>query len=223
MIFLIHKYINLTITSKLIMIDLEKLELQLKKRLKYPYTWGRKQADDWDKMTNFIYEIRRFSDLEVMISNLSPELKNYALNRWLNFWSAKGIEQIFTSQQNVVANKNEYDKLVDFTINGIPFDHKTSVFPKGFKKDFNYAYQNKRELIQWFYDEQSQQGRKHLKNRLFVVLFDRNSLEYWKLKVEISFIKQQIEQYITNFSLNKLERFNFENEEILSDVIWIIK
>ncbi len=223
MIFLIHKYINLTITSKLIMIDLEKLELQLKKRLKYPYTWGRKQADDWDKMTNFIYEIRRFSDLEVMISNLSPELKNYALNRWLNFWSAKGIEQIFTSQQNVVANKNEYDKLVDFTINGIPFDHKTSVFPKGFKKDFNYAYQNKRELIQWFYDEQSQQGRKHLKNRLFVVLFDRNSLEYWKLKVEIRFIKQQIEQYITNFSLNKLERFNFENEEILSDVIWIIK
>lgn len=205
------------------MIDLEKLELQLKKRLKYPYTWGRKQADDWDKMTNFIYEIRRFSDLEVMISNLSPELKNYALNRWLNFWSAKGIEQIFTSQQNVVANKNEYDKLVDFTINGIPFDHKTSVFPKGFKKDFNYAYQNKRELIQWFYDEQSQQGRKHLKNRLFVVLFDRNSLEYWELKVEIRFIKQQIEQYITNFSLNKLERFNFENEEILSDVIWIIK
>lgn len=223
MTFLIHKYINLTITSKLIMIDLEKLELQLKKRLKYPYTWGRKQADDWDKMTNFIYEIRRFSDLEVMISNLSPELKNYALNRWLNFWSAKGIEQIFTSQQNVVANKNEYDKLVDFTINGIPFDHKTSVFPRGFKKDFNYAYQNKRELIQWFYDEQSQQGRKHLKNRLFVVLFDRNSLEYWKLKVEIRFIKQQIEQYITNFSLNKLEKFNFENEEILSDVIWIIK
>ena len=223
MTFLIHKYINLTITSKLIMIDLEKLELQLKKRLKYPYTWGRKQADDWDKMTNFIYEIRRFSDLEVMISNLSPELKNYALNRWLNFWSAKGIEQIFTSQQNVVANKNEYDKLVDFTINGIPFDHKTSVFPRGFKKDFNYAYQNKRELIQWFYDEQSQQGRKHLKNRLFVVLFDRNSLEYWKLKVEIRLIKQQIEQYITNFSLNKLEKFNFENEEILSDVIWIIK
>jgi hypothetical protein len=58
---------------------------------------------------------------------------------------------------------------------------------------------------------------------LFVVLFDRNSLEYWELKVEIRFIKQQIEQYITNFSLNKLERFNFENEEILSDVIWIIK
>lgn len=223
MTFLIHKYINLTIASKLIMIDLEKLELQLKKRLKYPYTWGRKQADDWDKMTNFIYEIRHFSDLEVMISNLSPELKNYALNRWLNFWSAKGIEQIFTSQQNVIANKNEYDKLVDFTINGIPFDHKTSVFPKGFKKDFNYAYQNKRELIQWFYDEQSQQGRKHFKNRLFVVLFDKNSLEHWKLKVEIRFIKQQIEQYITNFSLDKLERFNFENEEILSDVIWIIK
>ena len=57
------------------MIDLEKLELQLKKRLKYPYTWGRKQADDWDKMTNFIYEIRRFSDLEVMISNLSQTKK----------------------------------------------------------------------------------------------------------------------------------------------------
>ena len=126
------------------MIDLQRLERELKKRLAYPYSWGRKQSDSWDRETHFIYEIRLFSQLEERISTLSPELRNYALNRWLNFWSAKGIEQIFTTHPNVVACQNEYDKTVDFYINNIPFDHKTSVFPKGFQKDISYALEHTR-------------------------------------------------------------------------------
>ena len=112
------------------MIDLQRLERELKKRLAYPYSWGRKQSDSWDRETHFIYEIRLFSQLEERISTLPPELRNYALNRWLNFWSAKGIEQIFTIHPNVVACQNAYDKTVDFYINNIPFDHKPERIPK---------------------------------------------------------------------------------------------
>lgn len=203
------------------MIDLQRLERELKKRLTYPYSWGRKQSDSWDRETHFIYEIRLFSQLEERISTLSPELRNYALNRWLNFWSAKGIEQIFTTHPNVVACQNEYDKTVDFYINNIPFDHKTSVFPKGFQKDISYALEHKRELIEWLYKEQSQQGRLHFKNRLFVVLYDKESSEHWKLKAEISFIKQEIDNYINRAV--PFEKFYFGEVEILSDIIWIIK
>ncbi len=203
------------------MIDLQRLERELKKRLAYPYSWGRKQSDSWDRETHFIYEIRLFSQLEERISTLSPELRNYALNRWLNFWSAKGIEQIFTIHPNVVACQNEYDKTVDFYINNIPFDHKTSVFPKGFQKDISYALEHKRELIEWLYKEQSQQGRLHFKNRLFVVLYDKESSEHWKLKAEISLIKQKIDNYI-NCAV-PFEKFHFGKDEILSDIIWIIK
>ena len=35
------------------MIDLQRLERELKKRLAYPYSWGRKQSDSWDRETHF--------------------------------------------------------------------------------------------------------------------------------------------------------------------------
>lgn len=204
-------------------IDLDLLQNNLRKRLDFPYRWGRKQADDWDRKTNFIYEIRSFSQLlKEKVKDFDDLLRDYTFNRWLNFWSAKGIEQIFAENSRVTPNVNEYDKLKDFEIDNIPFDHKTSVFPKGFNKELEYALNNKRELIEWFYREQSQQGRKHYKNRIFVVLYDKNNGEHWKLKAEIKFIEEKIHNYLKTFSLDKLEKFNFEGEEVYSDIIWVI-
>lgn len=203
-------------------IDLNRLQIQLKKRLDFPYDWGRKQTDNWDRKTNFIYETRTFSELQEKVKGFDTQLQNYAFNRWLNFWSAKGIEQIFAESSKVTPNINEFDKLKDFDIQDIPFDHKTSVFPKGFGKDLDYALNNKRELIEWLYKQQSQQGRKHYKNRIFVVLYDKTYNEHWKLKAEIMLIKNKIENYLEDFSPEKLEKFYFEGEEVFSDIIWII-
>lgn len=204
-------------------IDLGILENQLRKRLNFPYNWGRIQADDWDRKTNFIYKTRSFSQLKEQVKDFEDSLRDYAFNRWLNFWSAKGIEQIFAESSKVTPNINEFDKLKDFDIEDISFDHKTSVFPKGFGKDLDYALNNKRELIEWFYRQQSQQGRKHYKNRIFVVLYDKTCNEHWKLKAEIMLIKNEIENYLKDFSPEKLEKFSFEGEEVFSDIIWIIK
>ncbi len=202
--------------------DLQRVENELKKRWRYPYSWGRKQSNDWDYITNFIYKTYSFHSLLRKIENLDQALKNYALNRWYNFWSAMAVEYIFATHPNVIVNKNKYDKLVDFSINGIPFDHKTTVFPKGFHRSFDYAKHNKTELILWLYKNQSQQGRKHLKNRLFIVLYDPKG-EHWKLKAEISYLKNKIDDYVKNFDENNLCRFNLEGNEILSDVIWVEK
>ena len=62
--------------------DLERVEKELKKRLEFQYKWGRKQADDWDKKTNFIYKTYSFNRLLETTSSMPIELKNYALNRW---------------------------------------------------------------------------------------------------------------------------------------------
>lgn len=204
-------------------LDLKHLEIQLKKRFEFPYHWGRKQSDDWDRKTNFIYHIRAFSDLQKKVEPLNEALKNYARNRWLNFWSAKGIEQIFATHPKVVANTNEYDKLVDFFVEQTAFDHKTSVFPKGFNKNLEYAQKHKQELLQWFYQQQSQQGRKHYKNRIFVVLYDKTSQEHWKLKAEIDLIRQEIETYLNHFSAQRLETLDFGEGLVFSDIIWVIK
>ncbi len=202
--------------------DLQRVELELKNRLAYPYKWGRKQSNDWDSLTNFIYKTYSFNKLLKKTKIFDQELRDYALNRWYNYWSAMAAEDIFTSHENVIANKNIYDKLVDFKIYNIPFDHKTSIFPRGFNQSYDYATKNKKELIQWLYANQSQQGRKHLENRLFIVLYDSNN-QHWKMKSEILSLKTAIDNYINNFSPNKLVKLNFGNGEILSDIIWITK
>lgn len=201
---------------------LQRVERELKKRLLYEYKWGRKQSNSWDNDTNFIYQTYSFESLLKKTNHFNQELKDYAFNRWYNFWSAMAAEDIFASQENVIANKNSYDKLVDFTIDGIPFDHKTSIFPKGFNKSYEYARQNEEELIQWLYDNQSQQGRKHLKNRLFIILYDQNH-QHWKMKSEIMALKKEIDLYVNNFSYNNLYEFDFGDGKVYSDILWITK
>ena len=201
--------------------NLQSLESELKKRLDFPYNWGRKQSDEWDRKTKFIYQTQDFESLENQCKDFDNELRNYAFNRWLNFWSAKAIEQIFTNYPNVRKEENQFSKTVDFYISEIPFDHKSSVFPKQFGQSLDYAIEHKKELIEWLYQNQSQQGRKHLENRLFIIFFDEKNGEHWKMKTELSLIKEKIEDYLGNFSKDNLVSLNLDSREILSDVIWI--
>ncbi len=200
---------------------LQSLESELKKRLDFPYTWGRKQSDDWDFKTKFIYKTKDFETLEYQCKDFDNELRNYAFNRWLNFWSAKAIEHIFTSNPLVKKEDNPFSKTIDFYISEIPFDHKSSVFPRLFGKSFDYAIEHKKELIEWLYNNQSQQGRKHFANRLFIIFFDEKNGDHWKLKTELILIKEKVEDYLRNFSKDSLVYLNLESHEILSDVIWI--
>ena len=211
------------------MIDLTKTEAELKKRWIYPYTWGRKQNDQFDNVTNFIYHISSFEDL---LKEIETKFKtgdnyqdyfNYTLNRWYNFWSAQCVEQIFCSLPGVKPALDEKDKLIDFTINGVKFDHKTSVFPKNFPYKIEDAIKHTDELIMWLYKNQSQQKRKHMKNRLFIVLYSRSG-EHWKLKTEITWLKERIEKYMSGFNPDYLMKFEFEKgKTAISDIIWAIK
>ena len=203
--------------------DLARVEKELKNRLSYPYIWGRKQSNDWDRQTNFIYSTYSMNALIRKSFHLSQELRNYAFNRWYNYWSAMAIEYIFTSYPKVEANRNIYDKLVDFTIDSIAFDHKTSIFPKGFKHSLEYAQKNELELLEWLYNNQSQEGRKHLKNRLFVIVYDSKDFQHWRVKAEIALLQKHIKEYLKNFSKESLKRLDFGEGEVLSDIIWVVK
>lgn len=203
--------------------DIKRVEIELRKRLTFPYHWGRRQSDAWDKATRFIYHTYSFRVLLERTEAFSPEMQDYALNRWYNYWSAKAAEDIFAAHPKVQANKNVYDKLVDFKINGIPFDHKTSKFPKNFNKSFDYAQQHKNELIQWLYANQSQEGRHHFSNRLFIVLYDDVAFEHWKMKAEIANLKTTIDHYVATFSVANLASLDFGAGEVLSDIIWVKK
>jgi septum formation topological specificity factor MinE len=200
--------------------DLLRVETELKKRLAYPYKWGRKQSDDWDAKTSFIYSTYTFEKLLEKTVSFDEEVRNYALNRWYNFWSAEAVENLFSLHEKVTPNINKFDKLIDFTINTTCFDHKTTVFPIGFNQTVAYAKNNPAELIKWLYLNQSQESRKHLKNRLFIVLAEKNK-EHWKLKAEIKLLKTEIDRYVENFNSDKLFQLHLENNTILSDLFWV--
>jgi hypothetical protein len=209
--------------------SLPEIETELKKRLTYPYKWGQKQNDTFDSQTNFIYHTFLLDDLLKEIEKRFKSEKyydlyfNYSLNRWFNFWSAYAVENIFCSLPNVKPALNSKDRLVDFTIQGASFDHKTSIFPKNFPYKIEDAIKKTDELIKWLYKHQSQQNRKHLKNRLFVVLYAENG-DHWKLKSEIGWLKDRIEKYMLGFNPDFLLKFNLEKgKPTLADVIWAIK
>ncbi len=204
------------------------IETQLKKRWQYKYKWLKKQNDQWDAYTNFIYTTQNWEDLIKEIAAVvelyklnKEEAFYYAINRWYNFWSSVAVEGFFCSLPQVIPTKNNKEKLTDFSIHNIPFDHKTSVFPKGFGKGFAYAKAYKEQLLYWLYNNQSQQGRKHLANRLFIIVYDKNG-NHWKLKAEISLLQQAINNYVATFEPDQLTTLKFsENQMALSDIIWV--
>ncbi len=211
-------------------ISFASIEDELKKRHQYPYKWFRKQNDEWDRYTKFIYQTPNWQTLIQKISLVAESEKldkqqifQYAANRWYNFWSAKAVEQIFTQLEGIEPVLDAKDAEKDFYLFGIPFDHKTSVFPKRFNKSFDYAQTHKPELIEWLYKNQSTQKRYHLKNRLFLIVYD-SSGAHWKLKAEIALIHQAIHNYIGSFTREQLHSVTFDHlQTSLSDIIWVYK
>ena len=206
------------------------LEKELKERTKTNYSWRRKQNDFFDSKTNFIYKIETYNSLQEKIKlefSVNPDyldFKDYALNRWYNFWSAKAVETVFCKHKNVSKHYNSKDRYTDFYISTIPFDHKTTTFPKGFNYSIPFAIEHKKTLIKWLYKNQSNQKRQHYKNRLFIVVLDfNNPYERWKLNAEIIWLKQIIEDYLCSFDASKLPEIAIEDTKIKSDIIWAIK
>jgi hypothetical protein len=198
------------------------LETELKKRVNgYQFTpWGRQQADDWDRQTNFIYVTAKWDTLLTITAEMSPELRHYAINRWFNFWSAMGVETIFCHQPGVIPAKDKKDRLVDFTLHGVKFDHKTSVFPEAYPHGVDYARQNPAHLLLWLYQNQSRQKRFHLANRLFVILHHPTG-EHWKLRAELTLIAAAVENYVRGFTVANLVGLNFGGRTTVSDLIWV--
>jgi len=208
------------------MVDLDFVGNELKKRMRYPYRWENIQTDKWDRQTRFIYHVKTFDELLKRLKEepIPRKIKWYAMNRWYNFWSAQAVETMFALHDNVKPNPDKYDKQWDFEINGnLKFDHKSSIFPSGYRKSYRSAKSNKQGLIRWRYKHQSQEGRKHLENRLFLVLYEKRNREHWKLKADIPLLKSRVDQYIKNFDEQNLLRLPLNGSVTYSDIIWVVK
>ncbi len=206
--------------------DLSLIEKELKKRTRYKYEWGRKQNNQFDTITNFIYHIHSFDELiahiqKIYVNNKEiKEIGNYAVNRWYNFHSAMAVEHIFCTHPLVKKFEQERDKYCDFYIKNIPFDHKTSVFPKSIGWSLSNCKSNYSLLAKWLYDHQSAEQRQHYANRIFIILHCKQGA-HWKLKAELKFLQEIIYRYLNSFNEAHLIQINYNDKKtILTDLIW---
>lgn len=169
---------------------------ELKKALHYINEIWDKQNDIDDQKSNFIYKVDTVDDV-IKMSNIYKIDYKYALHRWYNFKTSTYCEKVFV-ENGAIKEEDYKNKTKDIYINGIPFDVKLTVYPK---KLPNHPYDlktriGKNEMIKWMYKNQSQQGRKHMANRLFVVCDGNSPYENLCLKSDIDKLEKKIKIYM---------------------------
>lgn len=194
----------------------------------FPYIekkWGM-QNNYLDFKTNFIYNVYSFDELISICKDRCLDT-TYVIHRWYNYHTSIACENFFI-QYGCEHEKDLKNKLIDIYYKGIPYDVKLTVYPKAFESGINLdTREGKDKLIRWLYKHQSQQGRKHLANRLFIVCesISGDYNESLKLKANFQLLNEKIRNFVMYYSnrdLHTIEIEDFGNVyEVYSDIILI--
>ncbi len=204
----------------------EKLRSELQKTLEHIGPNWKRQNDHSDRSTNFIYTAESYDDVVSKAEAAGCDVK-YALHRWYNFKTSKECERIFAAC-GAKREVNPKNKTVDFYVNGEPFDLKLTVYPA--KLSVRHPYnlttrEGKNRMIRWLYENQSQGGRKHLANRLFIVCEGEDPYESLKLKSDFAQIEQGIKEYMEGVKRHGFNHVDITDDDIIysvaSDIIHI--
>jgi len=180
--------------------------------------WGRVQGDAWDRASRFIYHIK---DLDALRDetrrvasklNVSPrDFGSYVIRRWYNFHTHQAALSIILDHTSTRPEPDPYHHSVDFYLNGEGFDLKLTRLPWGFNHNIDYAQSHPDELARWLYVNQSQQGRFHAANRLFIVLHDAQDVKQtWKLRRDFERLEAAIGAFLDEGKLLEVE---FEDQK----------
>lgn len=161
------------------------------------------QNNSFDRSTNFIYEMRSLAECIREIGRKHVD-RDYALHRWYNYMTSIYCEYIFCDF-GAVHEKNERNHDVDIYIDGIPYDVKLTVYPSKLSVLRPYdlcTREGKNEMIRWYYANQSQQSRKQILNRLYVVCDGSSPRENLIMKSNFDLMRQRISAYMRDVKEN---------------------
>ncbi len=184
--------------------EIERIGRQLA-RIVQEIPWGRVQNDAWDGRCQFIFRLRTVDRVRVRAEEiarqqaLNPDaFVSYALRRWYCFWGARMAELLFLRHPNVLPGPPR-DHEVDFTIDLVPFDLKTTELPRAFAGRLDDLVENQVRAATWFYEHQSRERRFHAANRLFLVLGDPEYPdEAWHLRADVAALRAAIDAFLGN-------------------------
>ncbi len=201
------------------------LESELRESLKYIEANWQMQNNFNDYKSNFIYKVNSLKDVFVGAKENNIDYR-YAIHRWYNFHTSIQCEKKFV--EFGARKESDYrNKEIDIYINEVPFDVKLTVYPKVLN---NHPYDlstriGKNKMIEWMYSHQSQQQRKHLANRLFIVCDGKTQYDSLCLKSDFSQIRKKINEYMENVKANGFNELkitdNGKEYVVQSDIIYI--
>lgn len=173
-----------------------KLEKDLKKVMDIISPDWKMQNNYRDKTSNFIYRMNSLDDCLAEIDRTGVD-KEYALHRWYNYMTSVYCEYIFC-EYGAIHEKNKYNHDVDIYINGIPFDVKLTVYPvKLSSRPYDLSTRlGKNNMIKWYYANQSQENRKQLLNRIYVVCDGNSAYENMTMKSNFEIMRNRISEYM---------------------------
>ncbi len=190
--------------------------------------WG-KQSSSIDAPNNDI--VFKTDTLDECLCRIEAEGvdKNHTLHRWYNFKTSTECEKIFC-EYGAKKEKNERHHTIDVYIDGVPFDVKLTLFPRSlYKERPSYAQETpdgKKALIEWLYLNQTQDNRKHMKNRIFVVCDAGNN--YKKslgMKCDFPRLREGIKNYMQSHNSTTFEQYSIPSDgvehKVYSDIILI--
>ena len=201
------------------------LEQDLKKCLSLINADWKMQNNYMDRRSNFIYKFNTLEEClkQIQITGVDKE---YALHRWYNYMTSIACEYLFC-EFGATHDEDIYNHDVDIYINGIPFDVKLTIYPaKLSHRPYDLKTRSgKNDMIKWYYANQSQQARKQMLNRLYVVCDGKDAYECLIMKSDFSILRQKISAFMSYSIKNGVNKINIIDNGITyslqSDIIYI--
>jgi hypothetical protein len=179
--------------------------------------WVR-QNNKFDGASNFIYRANTLDEIVQLSKENNVDL-NYAIHRWYNFKTSTQCEKIFV-EYGAVKETNTYHHDVDIYIDKIPYDVKLTVYPQALSSHLYDLTKRtgKDMMIRWMYENQSQEQRKHLQNRLFIVCDGKTPYDSLQLKSDFDRLRNKISNFMTHINQNGQHQLNIIDDGITHNV-----
>ena len=189
-----------------------------------PTRWGRIQNNRIDSKINmFVYS--SYSELDRAISDLEESIQTYYRRRWFLWKCAQCDEYLFYQHDGVRKNPNFKDSDWDIELFGNPkwrFDLKSTMIPREFRSTDEElkSLPTSSDLINFFYNQQSQGVRFGNQNRLFLVHNPIQESSENMFRVRFEDKKKAIDTYLETIKAKPNYRF-FQFKSAMADALFL--
>ncbi|MBN1641478.1 MAG: hypothetical protein JXA09_09600 [Anaerolineae bacterium] len=194
--------------------------------------WPRVQDDAWDRASRFIYATHTLYELRRHTRRIAGEhgfpLKAfgaYVLHRWYNYCTHQIVLDMLLAHARTRPEPDPFHHTVDLYLDDVGFDLKLTHLPERYPRDLAYARAHPEHLAAWLYAHQSNQGRYHAANRLFVVLADlQHPDRTWQLRRDYDRLRAALDAFLDDPHLFRVPALGGERtEEPWAEVVFCVR